>query len=94
MDRIGAHNDFFGIACIFFEFMSVKDNIDQDGMGFIKIDDLETGISIGDCGICQDVFDCRNHITNGLNLYCFDSENIIGFIHYKRVGGYKKVLVI
>ena len=92
VDRIGAHDDLVGMACVFFELVGVEDDIDQDGMGFVEIDDFKTGIGIRYRGIRQNIFDRRNHITNRLDLYCFDRENIVGFVHFDTDN--KKVLII
>jgi hypothetical protein len=92
VDRIGAYDDFLGMTRVFLEFVGVEDDIDQDGMCFVEIDDFKTATGIRDRGISEDVFDCRDHITNGLNLYCFDGEDIIGFVHFDTSN--KKVLVI
>ena len=82
MERVGTHNDFFGMTHIFFEFVRVENDIDQDGVGLVKIDDFEAIVRVSDRGIGQNILDGRDHITNRLNLYRFDCENIVRFVHW------------
>jgi len=51
-------------------------------MGFVEVDDFESGFSIGYGCVRQDVLDCSDHITDGLDLDGFDCHNIVGFVHF------------
>ena len=51
-------------------------------MGFVEVDDFESGFGIGYGRIRQDVLDGGDHITDRLDLNCFDCHNIVGFVHF------------
>jgi hypothetical protein len=41
MKGVCTHDDFIGVANVFFEFMGIKNHIHQNRMGFIEIDDFQ-----------------------------------------------------
>jgi len=82
MEGVCTHNDLVWMTYVLFELVRMEDNIDQDGVCFVEIDNFESGFSIGYGRVRQDILDCGDHITDGLDLDGFYRHNIVGFVHF------------
>jgi hypothetical protein len=83
MERIGAHDYFIGMADVLLEFARVQNDIHQYSVRFIEIYDFEAVFCKRNSGVGQNVFYGGNHISYGLDLDGFNSENIVLLVHWK-----------
>jgi hypothetical protein len=68
MERVGTDDDFVRMTHVLLEFVRAQYHVDQDGMGFVEIDDFEPAFGEGHRRVRQNVFDGRYHIPEWLNL--------------------------
>jgi hypothetical protein len=64
--------------------MGMKNHVHKDRMCLIKIDGFHTILGKRKGRIRQNIFNRRNHITNGLDLDGFDGQYIILLVHRYR----------
>lgn len=81
MESIGAYNDFIGMTHVLLEFVRTQNHVDQNGVGFVEIDDFHPAFGKRHRRVRQYVFDGRYHIANRLNLNGFYSQYIVCLVH-------------
>jgi hypothetical protein len=81
MERIGTYDDFVGMTDILLEFVRAQYHVYQNSMCFVEIDDEHSVFREGNRRVRQNILDCRNHVSDRLDLDRFYCQNIVGFVH-------------
>ena len=84
MHGVGTYDDLVWMTIIQFKLVVVQYDIHQYCMCFVKINDPQSIFRISNRGVRQNIFDCRNHISNWLNLDSFYCQYIVFFVHRRQ----------